>query len=317
MNTKNLLFAIVAILMLAFSACNQGNSSNASVTIKTEADSVSSALGYSIGENMSKQFGELKSEVIANGLIDAFNGVKNPLFETPQTADMAIRTYLRNKNESALDSTIIEEPKAEKNAKIENEADSIAFALGFSIGENMKKQFANLNPRITANGLMDAFNGKEMPLYENLQEADLAIRTYMRKESELAAQKNLKAGEEFLAKNAKRSKVLVTESGLQYEVLVEGDGEKPTAASTVEVHYHGTTIDGVVFDSSVDRGETIQFPLNGVIAGWTEGLQLMTVGSKYKFYIPSDLAYGPRGAGGAIGPNSALIFEVELFDIVQ
>ena len=122
-------------------------------------------------------------------------------------------------------------------------------------------------------------------------------------------------GEAFLAENAKREGVKVTESGLQYEVLVEGNGPKPTAASTVRVHYEGTLIDGTVFDSSYDRGESISFPLNGVIKGWTEGLQLMSVGSKYKFFIPYQLAYGEHGAGGSIPAYAALIFTVELLGI--
>lgn len=123
------------------------------------------------------------------------------------------------------------------------------------------------------------------------------------------------AGEKFLAENALRDKVKTTESGLQYEVLVQGKGKKPTAESTVKVHYEGTLIDGTVFDSSYQRGEPIEFPLNGVIQGWTEGLQLMPVGSKYKLYIPYQLAYGERGAGQTIPPYSALIFTVELLEI--
>ena len=135
-----------------------------------------------------------------------------------------------------------------------------------------------------------------------------------------AAEKNkalAAKGEEFLAENAKREGVFTTESGLQYEVITMGEGEKPTAESKVKVHYHGTLIDGTVFDSSVQRGEPIEFPLNGVIKGWTEGLQLMPVGSKFKFYIPYQLAYGERGAGELIGPCETLIFEVELLKIVK
>ena len=127
--------------------------------------------------------------------------------------------------------------------------------------------------------------------------------------------KNIEEGAQFLAENAKREGVKVTESGLQYEVIKEGKGAKPAATDIVKVHYHGTLIDGTVFDSSVERGESISFPLNGVIAGWTEGVQLMPVGSKYRFFIPYPLAYGEQGAGGAIEPYSTLIFDVELLGI--
>jgi FKBP-type peptidyl-prolyl cis-trans isomerase FklB len=126
---------------------------------------------------------------------------------------------------------------------------------------------------------------------------------------------NLEEGQAFLSENAQRSEVITTESGLQYEVLVLGDGPKPAATDFVKVHYHGTLLDGTVFDSSVDRGEPAEFPVNGVISGWVEALQLMSVGSKYKLFIPSGLAYGERGAGAQIGPNSTLIFEVELLEI--
>ena len=200
---------------------------------------------------------------------------------------------------------------------IETEADTVAYALGNSIGNNLKNQFPDVNPELIAAAIVEAYNGEENKLFGTPQEADMAIRGYMQKAKDKAAIENKEKGEAFLAENAEREEVKVTASGLQYEVLVEGDGEKPTAENTVKVHYHGTTIDGEVFDSSVDRGEPTQFPLNGVIKGWTEGLQLMPVGSKYKLYIPSDLAYGERGAGGAIGPNSALIFEVELLEIIK
>lgn len=204
------------------------------------------------------------------------------------------------------------------NDKVATEADTVAISVGYTVGGNLKKQFSNINPELLAQGIIAAFNDEQHPLFENDQEADMIIRSYLRKESDRLAEENLKAGQIFLEKNAKRKGITVTESGLQYEVIKEGEGAKPTATSTVEVHYHGTTIDGNVFDSSIERGESIEFPLNGVIKGWTEGLQLMNVGAKYKLYIPSDLAYGERGgAGGSIQPNSALIFEVELISIVE
>ncbi len=131
----------------------------------------------------------------------------------------------------------------------------------------------------------------------------------------LMAQSALEKGQQFLAENGKRSEVTTTASGLQYEVLTEGSGASPKATDTVEVNYRGTTIDGTEFDSSYKRGESISFPLNGVIAGWTEGLQLMKEGAKYRFTIPSELAYGKRGAGGAIGPDETLIFDVELIKV--
>lgn len=200
---------------------------------------------------------------------------------------------------------------------IASDTDSVAYALGNSIGTNLKTQFADVNPDILAAAIIEAYAGEENKLFANPQEADAYIRSYMEKAQTAAAEENVSKGKEFLAENEKKDGIMVTESGLQYEVISETDGEKPTAESTVKVHYHGTTIDGEVFDSSVDRGEPAQFPLNGVIKGWTEGLQLMPVGSKYKFYIPSELAYGERGAGGAIGPNSTLIFEVELLEIIK
>jgi len=130
-----------------------------------------------------------------------------------------------------------------------------------------------------------------------------------------AAEENKASSEAFLTKNKARKEVTTTDSGLQYEVIKKGDGETPKADDKVKVHYHGTLPDGTVFDSSVERGEPISFAVNGVIKGWTEALQLMHVGDKWKLYIPADLAYGPRGAGPKIGPNQALVFDVELLGV--
>jgi FKBP-type peptidyl-prolyl cis-trans isomerase len=189
-----------------------------------------------------------------------------------------------------------------------------SYAVGVTVGQFVEMQMNDPDVDALMQGVMDKVNGTEL-LVNEAQIGDI-ITTYQQEAASRAAIANVAAGEQFLAENAKRSEVTVTDSGLQYEVLQEGDGgAHPTAESTVKVHYHGTLIDGEVFDSSVERGEPISFPLNRVIAGWTEGVQLMTTGAKYKFFIPSDLAYGERGAGAKIGPNSTLIFEVELLEI--
>lgn len=201
------------------------------------------------------------------------------------------------------------------DVKIESKTDSIAYALGHSIGGNLLNQFPGMNPEIIAKAMVEGYNEEENTLYASAQDADTAIRAYLKSESDRKATENKEKGEAFLAENAKKDGVKVTDSGLQYEVIKEGNGPKPTAKSTVNVMYHGTTIDGTVFDSSIERGDTVSFPVTGVIKGWTEGLQLMNVGSEYKLYIPSDLAYGTRGAGAKIGPNSTLIFDVKLIGI--
>lgn len=143
----------------------------------------------------------------------------------------------------------------------------------------------------------------------------MGIADILFKRNQEKAQANLKAGEAFLAENKNKENITELPSGLQYEVLQQGDGEKPTATSNVTCHYHGTLIDGRIFDSSVQRGQPATFPLNRVIKGWTEGLQLMNTGSKYRFYIPAHLAYGERAVSAEIGPNSTLIFDVELLGV--
>jgi len=199
--------------------------------------------------------------------------------------------------------------------------DSSSYAVGMQIGKSLKDQGLDLDVNMLVAGLQDMVAGKAI-----LTEAELATcmtslqQQAMAKQQAEAAVKgegNVKKGEAFLAENKKKSGVMVTPSGLQYKVVTEGKGKKPTKENTVKVHYTGTLIDGTVFDSSVTRGEPIEFPLGGVIAGWTEGVQLMTVGSKYMFYIPSNLAYGANGAGQSIGPNETLVFEVELLDITK
>lgn len=206
---------------------------------------------------------------------------------------------------------------AVKNVKLETETDSVSYALGNNIGVNIIQQFPDIDPDIIAEAIKDVYNKQEKTLFETDQEVGAFINAYLSKEMEAKGQKNLEEGNAFLEQNKSREGVLVTDSGLQYEIITEGTGEKPTAEDQVRVHYHGTLIDGTVFDSSVERGEPAVFGVGQVIPGWTEALQLMPVGSKWKIYLPANLAYGERGAGGDIGPNETLIFEVELLEIVE
>lgn len=190
--------------------------------------------------------------------------------------------------------------------------DSTFYALGILMSENLTEQFGKLDVDELARGLRAAQEGTATM---DAQQANATVQAFMMKKQESAGAEARQEGEDFLANNAKRAEVKVTDSGLQYEVLKEGTGASPTATETVEVHYHGTLLDGTVFDSSVERGQTIEFPLNRVIPGWTEGVQLMKEGAKYRFYIPYDLAYGPRGSAPKIPPYAALIFDVELFKV--
>lgn len=197
---------------------------------------------------------------------------------------------------------------SDKYATIELRA---SYGVGRQMGEQLAAQpFDGVDAEAVAQGVIDALTGQASQVApQDIQDAFRALTSRM-------AEREAKAGELFLAENAKRDGITVTGSGLQYEVITEGSGAKPTASSRVLTHYHGTLIDGTVFDSSVQRGQPIDFEVGGVIAGWTEALQLMPVGSKWRLFIPHDLAYGARGAGGSIPPYSALVFEVELLDIV-
>ncbi|HYQ58997.1 MAG TPA: FKBP-type peptidyl-prolyl cis-trans isomerase [Draconibacterium sp.] len=208
------------------------------------------------------------------------------------------------------------------NVKIETNIDSVSYAIGILVGANNNQQLESLpgTDGINIDAMVSAFQktskGEEVEMTE--ADANALVQSFLQQASEREAQANLEAGNKFLEENKAREGVVTTESGLQYEILTEGTGEKPTTTDRVRVHYHGTLTDGTVFDSSVDRGEPAIFGVNQVIPGWTEALQLMPVGSKWNVYIPSDLGYGPQGAGGGqIGPNTVLIFEVELLEIVE
>lgn len=193
-----------------------------------------------------------------------------------------------------------------------------SYGIGRQMGEQLAANpFDGVDAQAVAAGVIDALEGKASAVDpKDLEQAFQEISQRMQARQEAQAKQLAAEGEAFLATNATKEGVTVTASGLQYEVLHSGEGPQPEASSTVKTHYRGTLIDGSVFDSSYDRGNPAEFPVRGVIAGWTEALQLMTVGSKWRLYIPHHLAYGERGAGGKIGPYSALIFDIELLDIV-
>lgn len=203
---------------------------------------------------------------------------------------------------------------------LKSDVDSTSYALGVLIAQNNKQSLESVpgGEKINIDLLSEAFRQVlkgDSTLFTPV-EANEMVSNFFQKMGVKVAQENLEAGNAFLEKNKAREGVTTTASGLQYEVITEGTGPKPVAEDMVRVHYHGTLIDGKVFDSSVERGEPAEFPVGGVIQGWVEALQLMPVGSKWKIYLPASLAYGERGAGGDIQPNSALVFEVELLEIL-
>ena len=209
-----------------------------------------------------------------------------------------------------------------KSASLKTAVDSASYAIGINTGANYRTNLktlpggeANIDDLIA--GFIQAIKGDSAAMKMTPETAQQYLQTYFVEASAKEAAQNKEAGEKFLAENKTKEGVITTESGLQYKVENEGTGEKPTAADRVKVHYTGTLLDGTKFDSSVDRGEPAEFGVSQVIRGWTEGLQIMPAGSKYIFWIPSDLAYGERGAGQDIKPNSVLKFEVELLEVIK
>jgi FKBP-type peptidyl-prolyl cis-trans isomerase FklB len=214
--------------------------------------------------------------------------------------------------------------KKKKKDKVENvekmelktEIDSVSYGIGVNIAKNLVGQgLTDLNVEAIAAALKDVISGDTLKMEE--EECMSFVNTYMQGAQERQAQASIEVGREFLDANGKKKDVVTLESGMQYIIMKEGTGAIPGPTDKVKTHYHGTLISGEVFDSSVDRGEPISFPVNGVIKGWTEALQLMPVGSKWKLFIPYNLAYGERGAGAKIGPFSTLVFEVELLGIEE
>jgi len=197
-----------------------------------------------------------------------------------------------------------------------SEKQQLSYAVGLQIGGDLKRNGMDIDEDSVAMGIDDVLEGKEPRL--TMEEMQALFSDYQKKETakkELASSANKAEGEAFLTENKGKEGVTVLESGLQYKVITAGSGKQPTAEDTVSVHYRGTLINGTEFDSSYQRGEPVSFAVNGVIRGWTEALQLMKEGAKWRLFIPSELAYGPRGAGADIGPHSVLMFDVELLSV--
>ncbi len=222
-------------------------------------------------------------------------------------------------DESASQATSAES-QAPKKLTLQNDIDKWSYSIGVDIAKTLKEQGTNLDFELIQRGMSDVLADRDLPL--SGQEMSQSLRDYQKnmqekkkKREQEMAKKNKEEGEAFLAKNGKRPGVVTLPSGLQYEVLREGTGSQPKASDSVVTHYRGTLLDGTEFDSSYNRDKPATFRVQRVIAGWTEALQLMKVGAKWKLYVPSELAYGPRRTGPIITPNSTLIFEIELLNI--
>ena len=211
-------------------------------------------------------------------------------------------------------------PASSQPLVLKTDKEKLSYAIGMNIGAGMKKDTLDIDPTVLTRGIKDALTGAKTSMTEEEARTIVnAFRTEMVKKQQAEAQKageaNKQAGEKFLAENKTKEGVVALPSGLQYKIVKQGDGPKPTASDTVVTNYRGTLIDGKEFDSSYKRGQPATFPVGQVIKGWTEALQLMPVGSKWQLFIPANLAYGERSPGGDIGPNSTLIFDIELLSI--
>jgi FKBP-type peptidyl-prolyl cis-trans isomerase len=283
---KSLLLALVVVLALGSAACGRIGGKNSKAGY---------AIGLSIGKSMTSIQDKIDVDQVAAGLKDQLAGKAT---QTEAETNMLLQG--------------LQQGGAGDKAKT-------GYAVGLSIGRNVKPVAELIDAGSIVKGIKDQMAGKpgmdDNAMREALTDLGKRQQELQNKDRAGAAEKNKKEGDAYLAANKAKAGVKVTASGLQYEVIKEGKGPHPKATSTVKVHYVGTLLNGTEFDSSVKRGQPAEFPLNGVIPGWTEGVQLMTPGSKYKFTIPSALAYGANGAGQMIGPDAVLVFEVELLAI--
>ena len=213
---------------------------------------------------------------------------------------------------------LVSQVGAQEKLVLKNQKEKVSYIIGMDIGGNLKKQPVDIDQKILVKGIQDGLAGaKSLLTDQETQETMVAFRREMIAKQEEVAKKNKVDGEAFLGENKKKEGVKALPSGLQYKVIKAGTDKKPKLSDSVTSHYRGTLIDGTEFDSSYKRGQPVTFPVSGVIPGWTEALQLMGEGAKWQIFVPSNLAYGERGAGGVIGPNATLIFEIELISIQE
>lgn len=283
------------------------------IELKSEIDTVSYALGINISEGFTKQgIVGVSTDQMTKGFNDFLSGANSI---NGEDCVNYIQSFMKEHQLNSMDTL-------NEISFTESRLDSLSYALGVNISESFKMQGVDgLNGNVLAKGFADFSSNKAVI---DGEKSLVVLQEFMKKQQALAAEKNkanfaevIAEGEKFLNENAQRPEVKTLPSGLQYQIIKEGSGEKPTMMNSVLAHYHGTLIDGTVFDSSIERGKPAEFPVGGVISGWTEALQLMPVGSKWKLYLPYNLAYGERGSGPKIGPYSALIFDVELIEITK
>lgn len=269
--------------------------------LKNHADSLSYALGVSLQQGLKMQgIDTLKSDLMCKSVCGSFSDLKQAA--NPEVANpMAVVNQFMSEKMQQQPITV----------KVEN----FSYALGVLVAQNLKQQ-GLLNEDFIAAAFSEGFGDSERGAAKmGFEQANQLINNHLQAAASKQFESKIAEGKKFLDENGKRPGVVTTPSGLQYEVLKQGVGSSPTSTDQVTTHYHGTLLSGKVFDSSVERGQPIDFPVNGVIAGWTEALQLMKTGAKYRLYLPYNLAYGERGAGGSIGPYETLIFDVELLKV--
>lgn len=264
--------------------------------------------------------GTLTAAILMLGTLVAQTTPASPA--KPATAAKPSTTGATAKTNSTAKPKTATAPASSQALILKTEKEKLSYAIGMNIGQSMKKDSLDIDPAILARAVKDALTGAKPAMTEEQARVTMNVfRAEMMKKQQAEAQKagdaNKQAGEKFLAENKTKAGVVTLPSGLQYKIIKEGDGPKPTASDTVVTNYRGTLINGTEFDSSYKRNEPATFPVGQVIKGWTEALQLMPVGSKWQLFIPSNLAYGERSPGGEIGPNSTLVFDIELLSIQE